>query len=135
MIRLGTIADVPIIDLFDPFGDSREKEVSEKRMHVFQDVEGRPVAYISIAGYTLHGFPYVTFLLVHRDHRRKGIATNLLHQVEALHRGKRMFISTESDNQEMLALLKKENYRLSGVLNGLNDDHGGAGEVFFFKDV
>ena len=46
-----------------------------------------------------------------------------------------MFISTESDNQEMLALLKKENYRLSGVLNGLNDDHGGAGEVFFFKDV
>lgn len=133
MIRLGTINDVSIIDPFDPFGGSREEEVSEERMHVFVNDESAPIAYISTANYAFHGYPYVSFLLVHPQYRRRGIATKLLHHIEGLHAGGRIFISTESDNPPMLALLRKEGYRLSGALSGLNGN--GVDEVFFFKDL
>ena len=133
MIRLGTFADISVLDPFDPFGGSREEEVSGKRLHVFQSDEGKPIAYISTAGYKFHGYPYVTFLLVHPEYRRRGIATKLLGHIEAIHAGERIFISTESDNEEMLALLSRQQYQHSGSLAGLNLD--GAGEVFFFKDL
>ena len=133
MIRLGTLADIPVLDPFDPFGGSREEEVSGNRLHVFRDDEGKLIGYVSTAGYRFHGYPYVAFLLVHPGYRRRGIATKLLRHVEALHVGERIFISTESDNNEMLALLAKLQYQYSGALAGLNLD--GVGEVFFFKDL
>lgn len=133
MIRLGTFEDILVLDPFDPFGGSREEEVSGKRLHVFQNDEGKPIAYISIAGYKFHEYPYVTFLLVHPEYQRRGIATKLLVHVEALHAGERIFISTESDNEEMLALLARQQYQHSGSLAGLNGN--GPGEIFFFKDL
>lgn len=135
MIRLGTIEDLAAIGVFDLFGGSREQEVADGRLRVFEDTQGRPIGYISIADYRFHDFPYLTFILVHPDHRRSGIATKLLHDSETIHIGQRMFISTESDNDAMLALLKKERYRYSGTLCGLNDSHNGTDEVFFFKDL
>jgi ribosomal protein S18 acetylase RimI-like enzyme len=135
MIRSGIPEDIPRIDAFDPFGGSREQEICEGRLHVFEQEGGVAIAYISIAEYRLHGFPYVTFLLVHPDHQRRGIATKLLRHVEAMHEGQRLFVSTESDNPPMLALLEKESYERSGALSGLNDSHSGAEEVFFYKDL
>ena len=135
MIRPGNIDDVGAIDAFDPFGGSRELEAVGGRIHVFEDPQDGPVAYISTAEYLFHGFPYVTFLVVREDHQRKGIATGLLQQVARLHRGQRLFISVESDNRPMLSLLRKEGFSRSGALGGLNDSHNGLDEVFFFKDV
>ena len=132
MIRLGTYEDIQIIEPFDPFGGSREEEVSEKRLYMYESGEGTPIGYISTARYTLHDYPYVTFLLVQRGFRRRGIATELLNHIEMLHSGKRIFISTEADNKEMLSLLKKQQYQRSGSLSGLNRD--GVEEVFFYKD-
>ena len=86
MIRRGKLDDVAIIDPVDPFGGSREKEIAAERLHVFENEDGQPVGYISIAGYTFHGFPYITFLLVHPDYQRHGIASELLHHVEAVAR-------------------------------------------------
>jgi ribosomal protein S18 acetylase RimI-like enzyme len=134
MIRPGKQDDVALIDPFDPFGESREEEISEGRLHVFENEHGEPVGYISVAGYRFHGFLYITFLLVHPDHLRKGIASDLLRHVEGLNAGQRLFISTEADNQPMLALLKRESYKWSGALGGLNA-HSGVEEVFFYKDV
>src|SRR5210317_1215473 len=135
MIRIGNQEDVALLDSFDPFGGSREEEVAEQRLHVFETDHGQPIGYISVAGYTFHDFPYITFLLVHPAHRRAGIATALLDHVEALNKGQRVFISAESDNLPMLSLLEKRTYRRSGALRGLNGPHTGVEEVFFYKDV
>ena len=133
MIRPGTVEDIEAIAPFDPFGGSREEEVAENRLYVCEGEGGSPIGYVSIAGYTLHGYPYVTFLLVHPDHRRSGIASRLLHHVENLYSGRRLFISTEADNSPMRSLLAKRHYQRSGSLSGLN--RNGVDEVFFFKDA
>ena len=135
MIRPGNPCDAAVIDAFDPFGGSRELEAADGRLHVFEHPDAGLVGYISTAEYLFHGFPYVTFLAVREGHQRNGVATKLLHHVERLNEGKRLFISVESDNRPMISLLEKEGFARSGALGGLNDSHSGVDEVFYFKDL
>lgn len=135
MIRQGNFGDVAALARFDLFGGSRVFDAADGRLHVFENSDGGIVAYVSTAEYLFHGFPYVSFLAVRDDHHRKGIATELLHHVERLNAGQRLFISVESDNEPMISLLEKERFTRSGALSGLNDSHSGVDEIFYFKDV
>ncbi len=131
MIRLGKKEDLIQIDVFDEFGGDRLKEISEKRLQVYI-LDNTVVGYISaIEESSLFGHPLISFLCVHSQYRRQGIASALLSEVEQKYTGSKLFISTECNNLIMLGLIKKRKYTRSGSLSGLNDD--GSDEVYFCK--
>ncbi len=126
--------DFAAVDTFDPFGGNRKLEIEEGRMRVAV-IEDTVVGYLSTARSGFIGHPFITYVAVAEDSRRAGIASALLEATENEFAGKRLFISTEEDNQSMLAMLDKRGYVAAGDISGLNDSHSGADERFFFKDV
>ncbi|MBX9584315.1 MAG: GNAT family N-acetyltransferase [Gemmataceae bacterium] len=131
MIRPGTPADLPAIDAFDPFGDSRADEVAAGRLAVYER-DGRAVGFLTVATDALLGHPFVSYLAVAPEARRQGVGSALLADAERRHTGLRLLISTEETNAPMRALLTARGYTVSGVLHGLNQD--GPAEVFYYKD-
>lgn len=131
MIRSGTIKDLQQIDAFDEFGGNREHEIAKNRLQVYL-IDNKVVGYISsIDRSCLCGHPLISFLCIHSDYRRQGIASKLLTGIEAQYSNQKLFISTESNNPIMLNLISKRNYVLAGSLAGINDD--GSDEVYFYK--
>lgn len=79
------------------------------------------------------GRDYITFLFVHPDHRRHGIALRLLNAIEISIGGGRLSVSTEEDNVAMLALLPRQGWINAGAIIGANE--GDRAKVFFYKDI
>lgn len=133
MIRLGTLKDLEQIDLFDEFGGDRRQEITENYLIVYL-INNQVVAYITtIERSCLCGHPLISFLCVHPQYRRQGIASQLFTVVEKKYSDRRLFISTESNNPIMLALIKKRNYTMAGTLAKINDD--GSDEVYFYRSL
>ena len=131
MIRYGKSEDLIQIDAFDEFGGDRQQEVLEQHLKVYIS-DNRVTGYISaIENSCLCGHPLITFLCVHPQYRRQGIASALLSEVEQKYSDRQLFISTESNNLIMFNLIENRNYTRSGSLSGLNDD--GSDEVYFYK--
>lgn len=135
MIRRGTLEDADALATVDPFGGDRAAEAREGRLWICADAAGAPRGYASLARCDFHGNPYVEFLFVRAEHRRQGVAARLLDSIEQRCRGRRVFVSVEAPNAPMRQLLAGRGYTQAGALRGLNDDHGGADEVFYFRDV
>jgi len=133
MIRLGILADLDLIDAFDDFAGDRSREIAEQRLRVYL-VEDKPVAYITVVENScLCGHPLISFLCVHPEYRRRGIASQLLTEVEAKYKHQKLFISTESNNPTMLKLIRQRNYLRAGSLAKINDD--GSDEVYFHQNL
>jgi ribosomal protein S18 acetylase RimI-like enzyme len=132
MIRPGVETDFAVIDVFDPFAGDRAREIAEGRMLVAEE-DGEPVAYLSWLPAGFVGRDYVTFLCVRPDHRRRGLAHELLRAAEKRIGAGRLFVSTEQDNVAMLALLPREGWTSAGAVAGVND--GDRAELFFYKDL
>ena len=131
MIRLGKLEDLTQINAFDEFGGDRQKEIVEKCLQVFV-TDTKTTGYITaIEKSSIFGHSLITFLCVHPQYRRQGIASALLSEIERKYSDRQLFISTESNNSIMLDLIKNRNYTRSGSLSGLNDD--GSDEVYFYK--
>ncbi|MBE9044189.1 GNAT family N-acetyltransferase [Pleurocapsales cyanobacterium LEGE 10410] len=131
MIRLGKQQDLIQINVFDKFGGDREREIAEKRLQVYIS-DNTVVGYITtIEESCLFGHPLISFLCVHPQYRRQGIASALLSEIEQEYSDRQLFISTESNNPIMLDLIRNRKYKRSGSLSGLNDD--GSDEVYFYK--
>src|ERR1700742_1774489 len=97
MIRAGTQNDVAAIEAFDPFTGDRRAELARGEVLV-AEVDGRVVAYVtfSLAGFI--GRPFVHFLAVALEFRRRRIASGLLRAVAERVGPCRLFISTEEGN-------------------------------------
>jgi len=133
MIRKAQPCDLAAILTFKTFAGDRSREVEEGRLFVSLDGDCLN-GWATMAAYTLIGRPYVEFLATHPKHRRQGVATRLLEHLELLHRGQRLFISTEDYNAPMLSLLTKRRYTPAGKISGgANQD--GADELYFYKDI
>ena len=131
MIRLGTREDLMQIEAFDEFGGDRESEITNKCLKVYL-TNNEVVGYISVVKDScLCGHPYISFLCVHPQYRRQGIASKLLTDVETQYSDRKLFISTESNNPIMLDSIEKRDYIQAGSLAGINDD--GSDEVYFYK--
>lgn len=86
-------------------------------------LDGRVVGYI-VGKYTFFSYAFIGMLYVNADHRRKGIATALVRQMEDLCTTDRIFTSTNESNRPMQAFMLKLGYAPSGLTNGLNTrDH------------
>lgn len=131
MIRLATIADLQEIGVFDPFSGDREEDVAEFRVYVCLQKD-RVCGFVSMARAGFLGRPYVQYLAVNPEYRRHGIALSLLGHVEGEYSEQRLFISTESDNIPMQALLTKNEYTLAGEISGANLN--GTGELYYYKE-
>lgn len=132
MIRPGVSQDFEAIDRFDLFAGDRREELAAGRVLV-AEAGGRVVGYVTFSGSGFIGRPFVHFLAVAADHRRRGVATALLWAVQARVGRRRLFISTEEGNAAMLHLLEQEGWTPAGCVQGVNDN--GSAECFFYRDV
>ncbi len=132
MIRIGQASDIPEIQEINPFAGSREDEIQDGRLSIF-DCLGSVAGFIVESKRGLLGRPYIEYLAVSESHRRKGLALELISAIESKHYGKRLFISTESTNAAMLSLLEKCGYIHSGTISNAN--LSGADELYFFKPI
>ena len=131
MIRSGTKEDLMQIEAFDEFGGNREREITNKCLKVYL-TNNKVVGYISVVEDScLCGHAYISFLCVHPQYRRQGIASKLLTNIETKYSDCKLFISTESNNPIMLDLIKKRDYILAGSLANINDD--GSDEIYFYR--
>ncbi len=132
MVRSGSLADVDAIDAFDPFAGDRREELANGRCLV-AECDGRVVAYLAYSPAGFIGRPFIHFLAVAREHRRRGIATELLAAAQARVGTGRVFISTGESNQVMLALLAGQGWIPAGCVQGVNTN--GSAECFFYRDL
>ena len=74
---------------------------------------------------------FVTMLIVHPSHRRRGIGSALLDAAVKRAVGHRVFTSTNTSNTPMKALLASSGWLYSGTLDGLDL---GDPEEFYYID-
>ena len=73
---------------------------------------------------------FIALLIVHPDHRRRGVGTALVRQCEAICAAPKLFTSTNESNAPMRALLAKLGYEPSGRVDNLDE---GDPELVFLK--
>ena len=54
---------------------------------------------------------YIEEVVVDKNHRRKGIATELINYIENLSDGKEVSLIVDHDNKSMQELMNKKNYK------------------------
>lgn len=128
-IREATLSDLEAINSFDIFAGERSAEV--ERGECFVAVEEQQVVGYIVYNYSFYLKPFIQFLCVNPKFRRRGFATELLEYVESICDGDKLFTSTESDNLPMLKLLNRREYRISGVIENIQEQV----EVVFCKKV
>ena len=132
MVRIGLPSDFNSIELFDPFAGDRLEELTQGWVLV-AEVSGQVVGYTTFSNPGFIGHPFVNFVAVKSDYRRRGIARALLHVVEEKIKSGRLFASTEEDNARIAALFQRERWTFAGSVQGVNDD--GLAECFYYRDI
>lgn len=130
MIRNAVLGDYQMINSFDPSLGVGKEDILENRVFVYLE-EGAVCGFLSISRAKFLGRPYVEYLAVKPDSRRKGVASNLLGYVEEKYSSQRLFISTESDNNSMQKLLAKRGYTHAGEISGANLN--GTNEIYYYR--
>lgn len=74
--------------------------------------------------------PFLDLIVVAHRYRRSGVAAALLADIEAAHQGRKLFVSTNSSNTAMQALLLARGYVASGQVDNLD---AGDPELFFVR--
>ena len=128
-IREATPSDLGAINSFDIFAGDRSADVERGECFVALE-DGQVVGYV-VFNHSFYLRPFVQFLCVSPESRRRGLANGLLEYVESLCDGDTLFTSTESDNLPMLRLLSRRGYRVSGVIENIQE----RAEVVFCKGV
>jgi GNAT superfamily N-acetyltransferase len=90
-----------------------------RNLFVAYDAE-EPVGLLALLA--LFERPFVGLIVVRKEWRRKGIASQLLDTVENATAPDRLFISTNESNVAMLALLENRGYLRRGMVDGFDSD-------------
>jgi ribosomal protein S18 acetylase RimI-like enzyme len=128
-IRKAVPCDLEAINSFDIFTGDRSLDI--ERGECFVAVEEEQVAGFVVFNHSFYLKPFIQFLCVAPKLRRRGLAAKLLEHVEGLCDEDKLFTSTESDNLPMLKLFNRRGYRVSGVIENLQE----RAEVVFCKTV
>jgi GNAT superfamily N-acetyltransferase len=92
--------------------------------------ENRVVGFITWQP-VFFGRPFVPLVVVAASHRRRGVAGALIQAVERDVKGGELFVSTETINLPMRALLAGRGYAPSGSVDNINAP--GNAELIFYK--
>ena len=128
-IREAAPSDLGAINSFDIFAGDRSANVERGECFVAL-AEGRVAGYV-VFNHSFYLKPFIQFLCVDPEFRGRGLANGLLEYVEGICDGDTLFTSTESDNLPMLRLLSRRGYRLSGVIERIQE----RAEVVFCKEI
>ena len=94
-------------------------------------IDDQVVGFV-IVDYTFFGCGFISALHTHPSHRRQGVGTALIQQVETKCRTEKLFTSTNESNHPMQELLATCDFAPSGVIHNLDD---GDPELFYFKAI
>jgi GNAT superfamily N-acetyltransferase len=92
--------------------------------------QGQVSGFATVHPRSFFGRDLIELLVVHADHRREGIGSELLHASLRQSTTPEMFTSTNRSNLPMLNLLRKEQWLFSGELVGLDE---GDPELVFYR--
>ncbi|HEX5377651.1 MAG TPA: GNAT family N-acetyltransferase [Phenylobacterium sp.] len=134
-LRPATLADLKAILDIDPIADREER----RHDYVSRAIRGehdRDVRVLivdeELVGYAImgefFGHPFLERIATAQAHRRLGVASALMANIEVGFEGDRMFVSTNESNETMRDLLIKRGYRVSGMVENLDP---GDPELFF----
>ena len=132
-VRRAIRSDYPIIKAYDRFMGDRREDIERGELFIADFQDHRAVGYLKLSSDMFFNKPLVTYLCIHPEFRRKGLASRLLLEVEKHVGWDRLFISTGEDNQGMQELLPKVGYQKCGEISGLNEN--GTAEWFYWKDL
>ena len=113
-------------------GDRRE-DIERGELFVADCDEHQAAGYLKLSSNMFFNKPFVTYLCVDSNFRRKGIATKLLIGIETHVGWERLYLSTEEDNHAMRELLPKVGYQRCGKITNLNEN--GVPEWFYSKNL
>lgn len=93
--------------------------------------DGRALGYAVVRAHSFFGHDFLEILVVARDERRCGAGGFLLNSAVSLSSTERIFTSTNRSNSPMTALLDKQGWRLSGQLEGIDEEDP---ELVYYQD-
>lgn len=128
-VRKAELDDFEAIDSFDIFAGERRKDI--ERGECFVAVENEQVVGYIVFNHSFFLMPFIQFLCVDSKFRQQGFAGKLLDYVEQASDGEKLFTSTESDNLTMLKVFSKRGYRVSGVIENIQE----KSEIVFCKKM
>lgn len=128
-IRLANIEDFENIDSFDRFGGDRMLEI--QRNEIWIAILDSKIAGFTTFDNSFYERPYLRYIIVNPDFRRKKVAEKLMIFIEQKCKNQKIFTSTEADNLPMINLLNKLKYKMVGIVYELQD----VGEVFYCKEI
>lgn len=82
--------------------------------------------------HSFYAYGFISLLYVREDHRRKGVASELMTHAEQLCTTTKLFTSTNESNQPMRRLCERLGYIASGVIYNLDEDDP---ELVYMKRV
>lgn len=126
--RVAVPGDVSAIAAFDEFNGDRLREVEAGTcfVAVHQD---EVVAYASYEPRGLLGQPLLTYLCVHPSHRRQGIGTALVKQIQSVATGRKLLSSAEDWCTGTQRIYEGLGWKKVGQIAEINKD--GSSEWFY----
>jgi N-acetylglutamate synthase-like GNAT family acetyltransferase len=128
-IRVARASDFSAIKEFDEFLGSREREIEAGTCFVAIAEGDKVIAYASYEPQGLLSQPLLTFLCVHKEARRRGVATSLVKFIQAQARGRILVSSTEDWCIGTQNIFDRLGWKRLGEIAGVNKD--GSSEWFY----
>lgn len=136
-LRLAGAADLPAALAMDEVA-ARDAHRRDWLSRAFAGDKGR-VARLALldgepAGFAVMGEffsnPFLDLIVTAPAARRRGVAAALLTEIERVHAGQKLFVSTNLSNTVMQGLLSRRGYLASGRVDNLDPDDP---ELFFVR--
>ena len=88
------------------------------------------VVGFGIIDHSFYGQGFISLLMVHPEHRRRGVAATLIHHIESLCSTEKLFTSTNESNIIARQVYEALGFVKSGHIENLDE---GDSEIIYFK--
>ena len=110
-------------------GEALREWITRGECLVARDDNGNVIGF-AVANCSFFAQSFIVLLVVHHDHRRRGVASALIRAVEARSPTPKLFTSTNQSNRAMQAVCESLGFVRSGVVENLDE---GDPEIIYFR--
>jgi ribosomal protein S18 acetylase RimI-like enzyme len=93
---------------------------------------GGTVAGFGVFEQSFYGHGFISLLIVHPNHRRRGVATALIRRIESICPTEKLFTSTNESNLTAQRVFEALGFVRSGYIENLDE---GDPEIIYFKHL